>query len=204
MFFPQPTAPVGWTKQTVHDDKAVRVVAGATGGDSGGVWAFSVEHTVWPFEGHTLTMAEFPSHSHTQSGHVHNVDHYHGSDHYHGMDHTHSLAGHGHASNIGGNFWGAQTGGINFQSAGAQLARQAGLAGPSPDNTNWASQQGYPNTASYSATGFTRTASLTETGFSGWTGGNSADSGYNGSSAAHGHVLDFSVMYVDVMIAARD
>lgn len=41
MLFLQATAPVGWTKSTAHDDKALRIVSGGTGGGSGGTVAFS-------------------------------------------------------------------------------------------------------------------------------------------------------------------
>jgi hypothetical protein len=41
MLFLQPTAPVGWTKSTAHDDKAIRIVSGATGGNAGGSSGFS-------------------------------------------------------------------------------------------------------------------------------------------------------------------
>lgn len=70
MLFQQTAAPTGWTKQTTHNDKALRVVSGTVG--SGGSVAFStalatptVTGTIAGSTGaHTLTIAEMPSHSH--------------------------------------------------------------------------------------------------------------------------------------------
>lgn len=73
MLFIQTAAPTGWTKDTTHNDKALRVVSGAA--SSGGSVAFAtafasktptgtvgVSGTVG---GHALTLSEIPSHAHT-------------------------------------------------------------------------------------------------------------------------------------------
>ena len=69
MLFVQTTAPVGWTKSTTHNDKALRIVSGTAG--SGGSTAFtsvftsrsvSLNGTVGST---TLTVAQIPSHSHS-------------------------------------------------------------------------------------------------------------------------------------------
>jgi hypothetical protein len=70
MLFQQTTAPVGWTKVTTHNNKALRLVNGTVG--SGGTQPFttafsnksvtgSVAGTV---AGHTLTLSQMPSHRH--------------------------------------------------------------------------------------------------------------------------------------------
>lgn len=41
LLFYQASAPTGWTKSTANDNKALRVVSGATGGSSGGSVAFT-------------------------------------------------------------------------------------------------------------------------------------------------------------------
>jgi len=41
LLFYQATAPTGWTKSTTNNDKALRVVSGATGGSAGGSVAFT-------------------------------------------------------------------------------------------------------------------------------------------------------------------
>lgn len=70
MLFQQTSAPTGWTKQTTHDDKALRVVSGTA--SSGGSVAFStamatpaVDVSGLSAGAHTLTTAEMPSHTHT-------------------------------------------------------------------------------------------------------------------------------------------
>jgi hypothetical protein len=72
MLFQQTTAPTGWTKQTTHDNKALRVVSGSA--SSGGTTAFTSVFTSRTPAGtnsggsvsnHTLTTAQIPSHQHT-------------------------------------------------------------------------------------------------------------------------------------------
>jgi len=75
MLFQQTSAPTGWTKDTTHDNKALRVVTGSAG--SGGTVAFStafasrtVSGNVDNFtasgtvNGHTLDITQIPSHQH--------------------------------------------------------------------------------------------------------------------------------------------
>ena len=66
MLFQQTAAPTGWTKQTTHNDKALRVVTGAA--SSGGTTAFAsvfASRTPAGTVGNTtLTTAQMPSHSH--------------------------------------------------------------------------------------------------------------------------------------------
>jgi len=64
MLFQQTTAPTGWTKDTTHNDKALRVVTGTVG--SGGASAFSSVFGSSKLTGsHTLVIAEIPAHKHT-------------------------------------------------------------------------------------------------------------------------------------------
>lgn len=70
MLFQQTAAPVGWTKQTTHNDKALRVVSGTV--SSGGTQAFTTAFDSYTPAGtnvvtitsHALTLSEIPSHSH--------------------------------------------------------------------------------------------------------------------------------------------
>lgn len=66
MLFAQTSAPAGWTKDTTHNDKALRVVSGAAG--NGGSVSFSTAFTSRTVTGtvgdHTLTTAQIPAHSH--------------------------------------------------------------------------------------------------------------------------------------------
>ena len=84
MLFQQTTAPTGWTKQTTHNDKALRVVSGTA--SSGGTTAFSTAmgtpsvtgsitgspavgnlavSVSGSISGTTLSVNQIPSHSHT-------------------------------------------------------------------------------------------------------------------------------------------
>ncbi len=67
MLFQQTSAPTGWTKQTTHDNKALRVVTGAV--SPGGTFSFSSVFTDRTFGGTvgntTLSTPQIPSHTHT-------------------------------------------------------------------------------------------------------------------------------------------
>ena len=63
MLFQQTAAPTGWTKQTTHNDKALRVVSGtaSSGGSVGFTTAFASGLSAGAT---TLTTAQIPSHNH--------------------------------------------------------------------------------------------------------------------------------------------
>jgi hypothetical protein len=63
MLFQQTAAPTGWTKQTTHNDKALRVVSGTA--SSGGTTAFTTIFTLNATETHALSIGELPAHTHT-------------------------------------------------------------------------------------------------------------------------------------------
>jgi hypothetical protein len=72
MLFQQTTAPTGWTKQTTHNDKALRVVSGTA--SSGGTTAFTTVFTNQTptittsglsAGATTLTTTQIPSHTHS-------------------------------------------------------------------------------------------------------------------------------------------
>jgi hypothetical protein len=73
MPFQQTAAPTGWTKDTTHNDKALRIVNGTVG--SGGTNAFSTVMAQTTVGGHTLTLSEIPAHNHgvTDPGHTHGM-----------------------------------------------------------------------------------------------------------------------------------
>ena len=62
MLFQQTNAPTGWTKDTAHNDKALRVVSGAAG--MGGLVEFSAAFVAGNVGATTLTVAQIPSHDH--------------------------------------------------------------------------------------------------------------------------------------------
>lgn len=74
MLFQQTSAPTGWTKQTTHNDKALRVVSGTA--SSGGTSAFStcfqnqtptINTSGLSAGATTLSTAQMPSHTHSYS-----------------------------------------------------------------------------------------------------------------------------------------
>ena len=66
MLFQQTSAPTGWTKQTTHNNKALRVVSGAagTGGSVDFTTAFSSQAVSGTVGNTTLTTAQIASHAH--------------------------------------------------------------------------------------------------------------------------------------------
>jgi hypothetical protein len=70
MLFQQTAAPTGWTKQTTHDNKALRVVSGtaSSGGSVAFTTAFASQGVTGTVGSTTLTTAQMPSHSHVDTG----------------------------------------------------------------------------------------------------------------------------------------
>jgi len=67
--FVQSAAPTGWTKDTTHNDKAMRVVSGSV--SSGGSDAFTTTFgSGKTTAAHTLTTDEMPAHTHSYSAGV--------------------------------------------------------------------------------------------------------------------------------------
>lgn len=62
MLFQQTSAPVGWTKDVTHNDKALRVVGGIAG--SGGTVNFSAAFVAGRVGDTTLTIDQIPGHDH--------------------------------------------------------------------------------------------------------------------------------------------
>lgn len=72
MLFQQTAAPTGWTKQTTHDNKALRVVSGtaSSGGTSAFTTVFANQTPTISLSGltaaaTTLSTAQMPSHNHS-------------------------------------------------------------------------------------------------------------------------------------------
>lgn len=66
MLFAQASAPTGWTKDTTHNDKSLRVVSG-TGGGSGGTVAFSTLFGRTAVDGSSLSIAQLAAHLHQET-----------------------------------------------------------------------------------------------------------------------------------------
>jgi hypothetical protein len=73
--FQQASAPVGWTKDTAHNNKGLRVVSGSVG--SGGTVGFTSVFNATVSTGETaLTSDQMPAHTHgvTDPGHTHSYE----------------------------------------------------------------------------------------------------------------------------------
>lgn len=197
MLFIQAAAPLGWTKQTTHDNKALRIVSGA-GAASGGTVAFTSAFASYTPSGtvgdHAITAAQMPYHAHTQQGSF-------GSggvsaNHYHGVsggtsgfttNHTHSLT----LSGLNYTQW-------NVGGSGGQGTYGAAMG--AVGNTNWGDRDHSHNFSVNS--GYFSSDHSHVTTISGATT-------YAGSGAVHNHTWtgvarDFTVQYVDAIICNRD
>lgn len=80
MLFAQTAAPAGWTKDTTHDNKALRIVSGTagSGGSVGFTTAFASQAVSGTVGNTTLTTEQMPSHGHAVSdpGHSHGSQSY--------------------------------------------------------------------------------------------------------------------------------
>lgn len=112
MLFQQTAAPTGWTKQTTHNDKALRVVSGtaSSGGTSAFTTVFANQTPTINTSGlsagaTTLSTAQMPSHTHSNGMGAYGVNLYSGLDQYGyngststgaaggGGSHSHSMSG---------------------------------------------------------------------------------------------------------------
>ena len=177
MLFQQTSAPVGWVKDTTHDNKALRVVTGTAG--TGGSINFTTAFGSQNVDNTTLTTDQIPSHTHSFSATTGNnsVGHTHGfsattsdvGNHSHGIAYSGNLL----YSGGGGNPGTAFGGGVNqsTQPAGAHSHTVSGTTG----NVN----------ANHTHTLSGTTGSL-------------------GGGNAHTHSLNLAVSYVDVIMASKN
>jgi hypothetical protein len=70
MMFVQTTAPTGWTKDTTHNNKALRVVSGtaSSGGSVAFTTAFTSQAVAGTVDATTLTTTQIPAHGHSRTG----------------------------------------------------------------------------------------------------------------------------------------
>lgn len=225
--FAQTNAPTGWVKDTTHDNKALRVVAGTAG--SGGSVSFTTAFASQNVGGTALTEANLPSHLHTYSGTTSNQsnDHTHsGATGNESQNHTHSGTTGGHSADHA-HFFSAGTSGVGDHSHGYDRTYRGGGFDVEDGNS------------------FTLFESTTSTGgagahshsVSGWTGGVNTNHSHNfttggisnnhqhafttggvnaghthtfsgntssvGSGTTHTHSLNIAVSYVDVIICTK-
>lgn len=184
MLFVQTNAPTGWTKFTGHNDKTLRVVAGTT--SAGGSSTFSSV-----FSARTLTVSNLPAHAHIIPTHTHTFS---ATSDAESTDHTHSVSGTTSSD-------GAHTHTISPATVvvtGASTTSAGG--GPTLTTASTSMSSAGAHTHTWSGTSSGRSASHTHA-VNGTTAANAAgDTG----SAGSGSAIDFSVQYVDVIIATKD
>jgi hypothetical protein len=128
LLFYQAAAPTGWTKSTTNDNKALRVVSGATGGSSGGTVAFTTAFASQTPAGTVSTSITGVAGSVGVSGTVGNT-----------TITTSTMPSHAHgalwslSSTVGNSMWAPNTGGPtninNIQSNGSDGAHSHGFSG---------------------------------------------------------------------------
>jgi hypothetical protein len=195
MIFVQAAAPVGWTKSTAHNDKALRIVAGGSGGSAYGTLEFSIAFASRTPAGTvgntTLTAAQIPYHTHTQAGSF--LSGLETANHTHTQQGTFQTgiqsANHTHDYVRGGG--GGGSGGSGSYT-GASVSPVTGI-------------QNQDHSHSVNISGQTGTVSANHQH---WTT-ISGETGAIGGSTAHTHTftgtaMDFTVKYVDAIICTKD
>lgn len=199
MLFQQTSAPTGWTKQTTHSDKALRVVTGTVG--SGGTSSFSSV-----FSSRTIPL---PSHTHDGSTSVESTSHTHsGSGNTGGEsnNHTHTFSGSGRTGDDSPDHSHGYTAPeVTQETSGGSSTRPRRAVGA---NTGGASTR-HQHDFSFGGT----TAGISAGhyhGFSFTTAGQSTTHNHTYTtntptySGTIGNTIDFSVAYVDLIIASKD
>ena len=188
MLFMDAAAPVGWTKDVVHNNKALRIVSG-TGGAAGGTTAFSTVFALRtsPTTGATvLTEAMIPSHAHTFSDTS-------GSN---SVSHTHSF------SDTSG------TGSANHDHTVTRYTSLITTEGGSGAGSMWqgatsvnSGADGAAHTHAIGGTTGSQSANHTHV-----IGGTTSTIGSDGSHTHPGvaSAFDFAVQYVDSIICNKD
>ena len=178
MLFYQASAPSGWTKQTTHNDKSLRVVSG-TGGGNGGSTAFSSI-----FASRTPTGSVSSSFSGSTNGAQANISVNNNSISISVSSHTltqSEMPTHNHGGFKAGNWRGTDDSGLSTQYGSNYTT---GNAGANVSHSHGISQSSHNHGISQSNHSHGLSGSV--------------------SSSFSGNAMDFAVQYVDVIICTRD
>jgi hypothetical protein len=219
MLFQQSTAPVSWTKQTTHDNKALRVVSGTAG--SGGNISFTGAFATRPISGSISSVAAGGSIGGTVAGgsiSSVSVSGSIGSTSAGGSigstsaggsvgDHTLStgrIPGHAHQAGSGVTVGGTSPSTSNI------TVRSTNSSGPATSSTGGGNSHSHPfsgSSHSHSFSGSSHSHSFSSPGHSHSFTGTSHNHAFTGSPHSHtftGNSVDFRVLYVDVIIARKN
>jgi hypothetical protein len=182
MIFKQSTAPVGWTKSTTDNDKALRVVSGSVA--SGGVQPFSTAFGRTAVDNTTLDGNTLPAHAHSVADPTHN----------HGVGdpgHGHGLGDPGHAHGIS-------------QVNNYVMITTAQNRNYEPGSGNMLDPTTYAYLSATDGAGTGMWVGGAGTGL--YLGAAGTGIGiYNaGGSVPHSHGIDLRVQYVDVIVAVKN
>ena len=175
LVFYQAAPPPGWTQDAAHNDKALRVVSGA-GGGNGGTHGLSTPPSI----NHSHTG---PSHTHTGPSHAHDYSDV--PQHFHTIDTIRDA--------VGGPDTAIQDSTIGTLTAGNHATNVAGVAAPvtSAAGAGDTGASGTGNTGADGA-GNTSAAGAGDTGASG--SGNTSDT----------NPTAFAPKYIDVIVCTKD
>jgi len=202
MLFMQTAAPTGWTKQTTHNDKALRIVSGtaSSGGSVAFTTAFASKAVAGDVGATALTTANLPAHAHAfaASGNTgtESADHTHATTSYGGTD---SQGSHAHAGYYDRGFFQYNASG-GSQQPGSLGAGGFGIIG---FVNSTASAGAHSHNVTVSGTSGGRSAAH----YHSWSySGNTSNAG---SGTAHDHTftgtaINMAVNYVDAIIANKD
>lgn len=202
MLFQQTAAPTGWTKDTTHNNKALRIVSGTvtTGGSVAFTTAFSsARATTSVTQGGTvgdtaITVAQMPSHAHSVIGTTSTESAFH-SHAFTGTGSTNTTGNHAHTTTAGSTYVMSSPGTGNF----------AGQVGTSYGGGAMVGAGDHSHTVSVSGTTGGQDASHThDIAFTSSFNGSSQTHTHTFTGSAHSHTTDLAVQYVDVIVAAKD
>ena len=223
MLFQQTSAPVGWTKDTTHDNKALRVVTGTAG--SGGSVNFTTAFANQSVGGTALTEANLPAHLHTFSGNTGNqsADHTHsGTTASENQNHTHSGTTGGESADHA-HFFSAGTSGANthYHTGGERYIVKtsydqdirfdgnlhiSGSESHSHSVSGWTGGRNTGHVHGFSTGGISNNhqhAFSTGGVSTNHTHAFSGNTSSVGSGTTHTHSLNIAVSYVDVIICTK-
>ena len=214
--FYQEAAPLGWTKSTSHDNKALRVVSGTGGGYHGSspfTSVFASRGVPLPEHNHSANTDTHNGHQHSGPTNSQSIDHTHtfttgnqSANHYHALS-TNYVSDHQHTMNLYSS--GSEAGGYGMNFAGG-FENRVKVAVTGGDNTGGAGGHQHDGTttgvsADHNHSGTTGGGGGSHShDFTTQTAGSHSHSITVNNSGTSGASMDFAVQYIDVIICSKN